>query len=500
MISINALSLFFDSLKENQIKTDQSEACKHQLSKASFSTKGQVLGLIEIDTVEQTSLVLRLAQKHNIPIYPLSGGKNWGYGSSVPPNSAAVVLSLSGLNRICKFDSKNGVLTLEAGVNFKQVQELLFQEQVPWQLNAPGSTVEASVVGNTISRGLIQGPKLERWKNVISLEIVLPSGEIISTDQNTSKGTNRSVGFGPDLTPLFFQSNLGIVSKMKLQLDRKPACWQHLHLTWKESDTSLGEVCNILHDMKLNSLFAGSISVHNAEKILTVLDQYPWALSKGETPLPKELKEKLLAEIEGGDWFMETAISAPNTSILQAYQSSINEIFKSHSLEPHWAEANQDGPIFHQFTQTAAEQVYWRKKEKAPYVVQPEKDDCGILWYSPVIPWNSKELEACSTMVNECMQHFGFEPLLTFQFAEANYGYAIISILYDRAVDGEDQRALDAMHQLKTTFIEDCYLPYRLGINEQAELQIETGILAQLKKQLDPNNILAPGHYIGIQP
>jgi 4-cresol dehydrogenase (hydroxylating) len=500
MVTPSSIQLFFDSLQENRIKTDESEACKRQLSKASFSTKGQVLGLIEIDTVEQISLVLRLAQKHCIPIYPISGGKNWGYGSCVPPNTAAVVLSLSGLNRICEFDSENGVLTLEAGVNFKQVQELLFQEQTLWQLNAPGSTVEASVVGNTISRGLIQGPKLERWKNVISLEVVLPSGEIISTDETTSKASNRSVGFGPDLMPLFFQSNLGIVSKMKLQLDRKPACWQHLHLTWKESDTSLGEMCNILHKMKLNALFAGSISVHNAEKILTVLDQYPWALAKGETPLPKELKESLLAQIEGGDWFMETAISAPNLAILQAYQASINEIFKAHSVQLHWAEANQDGPIFHQFTQTAAEQVYWRKKEEAPSLVQPEKDDCGVLWYSPVIPWNDKELETCSKAVNECMLHFGFEPLLTFQFAESNYGYAIISILYDRAFDGEDQRALEAFHQLKTTLTKEGYLPYRLGINEQAELQIKTGVLAQLKIQLDPNNILAPDHYIRIQP
>jgi FAD/FMN-containing dehydrogenase len=53
---------------------------------------------------------------------------------------------------------------------------------------------------------------------------------------------------------------------------------------------------------------------------------------------------------------------------------------------------------------------------------------------------------------------------------------------------------------LKTTLTKEGYLPYRLGINEQAELQIKTGVLAQLKKQLDPNNILAPDHYIRIQP
>ncbi len=33
--------------------------------------------------------VMRIAQKHRVPVYPISTGKNWGYGTALPVAAAA---------------------------------------------------------------------------------------------------------------------------------------------------------------------------------------------------------------------------------------------------------------------------------------------------------------------------------------------------------------------------------------------------------------------------
>jgi hypothetical protein len=45
-----------------------------------------------------------IAHLHCVPLYPISGGKNWGYGSRVPPHADAVILDLGQPRRITEFE------------------------------------------------------------------------------------------------------------------------------------------------------------------------------------------------------------------------------------------------------------------------------------------------------------------------------------------------------------------------------------------------------------
>jgi len=47
-------------------------------------------------TVEQVQAVMKAANEHKIPVYPISTGKNLGYGGSAPNLSGSVVLDLNG--------------------------------------------------------------------------------------------------------------------------------------------------------------------------------------------------------------------------------------------------------------------------------------------------------------------------------------------------------------------------------------------------------------------
>src|ERR1700733_11274524 len=52
------------------------------------------------DNVEQVQSVVRIANRYQIPIYPISTGRNLGYGGSAPVLSGSVVLYLKRMKRI----------------------------------------------------------------------------------------------------------------------------------------------------------------------------------------------------------------------------------------------------------------------------------------------------------------------------------------------------------------------------------------------------------------
>src|SRR5213593_3560799 len=58
------------------------------------------------DSAEQVSQVVRTANRFKIPVFPISTGKNLGYGGSAPNLSGSVVLDLKRMNRVIEVDDK----------------------------------------------------------------------------------------------------------------------------------------------------------------------------------------------------------------------------------------------------------------------------------------------------------------------------------------------------------------------------------------------------------
>ena len=68
------------------------------------------------DSVEQVQKVTRIAITFKIPIYPISPGKNLGYGGSAPNLSGSVVLDLKRMNRVLEENDRNHYALVEPGV------------------------------------------------------------------------------------------------------------------------------------------------------------------------------------------------------------------------------------------------------------------------------------------------------------------------------------------------------------------------------------------------
>src|SRR5918998_3373099 len=73
---------------------------------ATFLTTQSVPAVIRPGSREEVQECVRVANEHKTPIYPVSTGKNWAYGSRVPPQDGCVLMELHRLDRILDYDEK----------------------------------------------------------------------------------------------------------------------------------------------------------------------------------------------------------------------------------------------------------------------------------------------------------------------------------------------------------------------------------------------------------
>jgi 4-cresol dehydrogenase (hydroxylating) len=146
----------------------------------------------------------------------------------------------------------------------------------------------------------------------------------------------------------------------------------------------------------------------------------------------------------------------------------------------------------------AMRSVYWRKKCAPPAVPDPDKDSCGLLWCGAVAPARADFVREMNGAAVEILLASGFEPAISMTYLSERAVTSVISICYDRAVAGEDERALRCYGHLVATLESRGFLPYRLGVQSMSSMSCGSAYekaLRHLKQALDPNGVLAPARY-----
>src|SRR5262245_12471176 len=77
---------------------------------ATFATRQGVAAIARPADRAEVQACVRLANRHRVPLYPISRGRNWGYGSRVPTIDGAVILSLERLDAITDLDERLGLV------------------------------------------------------------------------------------------------------------------------------------------------------------------------------------------------------------------------------------------------------------------------------------------------------------------------------------------------------------------------------------------------------
>jgi 4-cresol dehydrogenase (hydroxylating) len=495
---------------------------------ATFATTQRVPAVIRPGSREEVRACVWAANEHRAPIYPVSTGKNWGYGSRAPPTDGCVLMELHRLNRITDYDEKLAYVTVEPGVTFRQLYGFLREKGSNLMLSVTGSTPDSSPVGNALERGAGSGPYADRAAHVCGFEVVVPSGDVVHTgfgrfgDAKTTK--LHRWGVGPYLDGLFAQSNLGIVTEMTMWLAPRPDYFQSCFFGI-DDDSRLQGLVDALQSLMLRGIFRAGLTVRNDFNVLVRMQQYPWEALGGSTPMPPELLERMRKGFWRDAWWSSLWIGWAELHHASLEQGLAERKIIEEALGEkvdRLAFVDADGAFFSRWEdgdrEKAAEyfgrddgssvdvmgdenlrSVYWRKKTPVPDDMDPDRDRCGVMFCVPALPFEGRHVRAALEIVKDALAKHRFEPILIVGAISERVVYLNVDITYDRDVAGEDERALDCHDEMIGRLIEVGYIPYRLGIRSVGLLPKPTDhtsmLLDALKKTLDPNNILAPGRY-----
>ena len=527
----SAISAWQNILGIEDVISDASVLKTFQL--ATFATSQQIPAIIRPANRVEVQDCVRIANQYKVPIYPISRGRNWGYGSSVPVQDGCVVMELSRMNQIVDYDEKLAYATLEPGVTQQQLFDFLQTQNSNLFMSATGAPPDSSLVGNILERGLGEGPYGDRFEYVCGMEVVLPTGDCVHTGFGRFAGAKANRvghwGVGPYLDGLFTQSNLGIVTQMTLWLAPYPKYFQSFYYAIKK-EARLEEVIDTVRDLKLNRVIETAFVIANDFRALPLTQQYPWEESDSKTPLPERVRKNLRRTFLGGSvWSGSGALYSNSKAqgrvvrrlIKKALHKKVDRIVFFDAKKARLVQMKIVQPFIKRFfgfdastfakfffdknpqrgipITEAAGLTYWRKRFPVPTDINPNRDLCGLIWCSPLVPFDGKHVMNALKIIEEVLITHQFEPNIGLNCATDRSVIITVGIVYDREIPGEDQQALNCHNTLLEKLNEAGYIPYRLGIDAMKKLpqpQDDYGkLLHQLKKTLDPNDILSPGRY-----
>lgn len=495
-----ALAAWRALLGEEHVTTDA--GVRAAAGTATFATSRPVPAIIRPGDVAALRECFLIANRFRTPVYPVSAGKNWGYGSRVPTSDGCVIVSLERLDRILDFDEQLATVTVEPGVTFGQVQRFLRDRGSDLFLRSPGSTSAASIVGNAVERGVTGGLDGDRARQICGLEVVLPDGEIIRTGFERFPGATAASlsahGIGPSLDGLFLQSNLGIVTKLTLWLTPLPEFHQYFSFAIRDA-ARFAELVDTLQSLKRDGLVETNFGLYNAHKMLTYVRRFPAGASQEQALDLDGLPADYLAPLRGCAWFGEGAITAPGEEIGAAKRRLLETRLAGRVDRLDFLEPGAANSLVGTEVRDSLASVYWRKAGPLPADPDPDRDGCGLIWICPVAPFRGADLARCLALIEEGMIGFGFEPIVGIQCHSLRAAHVVASIVYDRARPGHDARALACHDAVLERLIAEGFIPYRLaavGMDALPEADGAYGrLLRQLKQALDPGDVLAPGRY-----
>ena len=168
------------------------------------------------ETNEEVSQILRLCNKHKIPVVPFGTGTS--LEGNVVGNEKGITISLEKMNKVLSVNAEDFDCRVQACVTKEQLNEYLREDGIFFPID-PGANAAIGGMASTSASGTM-AVKYGTMKTVITgLTVVLPNGDIINTGGRTKK---TSAGY--NLTNLFIGSEgtLGIITEVQLRLSPIP--------------------------------------------------------------------------------------------------------------------------------------------------------------------------------------------------------------------------------------------------------------------------------------
>lgn len=452
--------------------------CRDQLGAASVLADAEAIGrryggdtsgqssriaaAVLVRSRSEVVFVLAEAHAHDIPVHPVSTGRNWGYGGAHPVAADAVLLDLAGLDGIDDSALDLGLITLEPGVTQAQLARFLADGGHEYLVPVHGGGPGTSLVGNALERGFGITPHTDHFGAVMAVEAILPDGRLYRgalTEQGCGLADQCfKWGVGPYLDGLFAQSGMGVVVAMTIALAARPARTRafvfrlHSDADLEPAVAAIGDVLtrlggvtgslNLMNSSRVLAMTArtqeatsdtGALNEAAVARLLKAHRIAPWTgfgALYGETPVVRAAERVLRARLRGvcrglrviGPGGVERLAGAADllpASVAGRAQQYLNTVRRSLGIVDGFP------------SEMALALAYWGRSDMPTHDRHPARDGCGIIWYSPIVPMRAAMVRAATSLIERVCRDYGLPPLMTLTSLSPRCFDATVPLLFD---------------------------------------------------------------------
>lgn len=486
-------------------------------------------------STEQVQAVVRLATQFNVAIWPVSTGKNWGYGEKTACYPGGITMVLERMTRIWQVNEELGYAVLEPGVTYKQLNDHLKMNCPSLWADSAGTTQFASVLGNALDKGRGLTPYADHFGNLCGMDVVLPNGTVLETgggpQNNNHVRHTYKWGVGPYLEGLFAQSNLGIVVKAGIWLMPAPECFDWAVFEYTASDEKLGFFVDDLRELAFRGALRSRPHLANDFAMMCIVSQYPFDLLEGARCLSKPAMESWRKQHGIARWTFgcglygsQEEVRFQRRAIKQALGRYGRIQFLGAAIKDNWqgrlvrriapvvnrllgkSDASVEAliPAINLFrgipTDYFVRQVYFKSHQQKPIDdIDPARDQCGLLWIGPVIPFTSKYVMHALALAKDIFARHEFDFFVEIIVESPRSVILLLGVFYIRQDPADQARARNWYNEVRKTFLLNGYPPYRdttMSMPESQEMNsVSRDFLQAVKNAVDPLNLIAPGRY-----
>jgi len=439
--------------KEN-VYTDTTDRITHSYDATRESHLPDVV--IYAESAEQVSEIVKLANRHLIPV--LARGAGSGFTGGSLPVQGGIVLVLTKMDKIIAIDTDNLIAIVEPGVVTSQLQREV--ERLGLFYPPDPASKDFCTLGGNVAE-CAGGPRCVKYgvtkDYVLGLEVVTATGEIIRTGGKTLKNV---VGY--DLTKLFVGSEgtLGIVTEIVLKLLPKPEAKKTMLVQFETIHGAAKGVAEIVRA----KIIPTTLEFLDAATIGCIRDISP-------IPLPEKCKAVLLIEVDGDREVIERQV----IKIMDVIQPL--------------------GVLDTRIANTAeeSEEIWQVRRNISPSLrkVNPDKFNEDIVVPRSKVPDMISALEGLSEKYGVPIVNFG----------HAGDGNIHVNVMVDLAEEGMAdtvRRVMDEIFLSALALEGSISGEHGIGTSKMNYLGMEidsatVGYMLRIKSAFDPNNILNPG-------
>ena len=247
-------------------------------------------------SAEEVSKVLKIANYYKIPVQTWGGGS--GSQGGALPMAGGILLDVKRMDKLIDINTESGYITCETGMIF-QTLEWYANERGYSVMHLPSCLTCCTVGGALAHNGIgILSTKYGKIDDqVLSVEVVLPNGDIINTLPDPKHSS------GPNLLNLFVGSEgcLGIMTKARFKITKLPEVRRHHAFLFNDMSTGYNACREIVQTVKPSIM-----RLFDEAETVSIIKQVIGFEKKGSfLNLTVEGKEKIVAAEE--EYIMEIA-------------------------------------------------------------------------------------------------------------------------------------------------------------------------------------------------